>query len=186
MAARRFGLGLLASAAVVVGMLGVAYACTGQPQVFSVSPLTAPVGAEVTMRGEAVAVATPVELRWNGVAGPKLAEVTAGADASFALTFTVPDVEPGVYSLMVVTGEGTTAVGRTAFEVSGAGAQAAMADSGFAAETEMAGLDAPVGVGPSAALLAGVSLLAFGSVALLGGFAVATARRRRAPARLSD
>lgn len=169
------------STAVCVGMLGVAWACTGQPQVFSVSPLTAPVGAEVTMRGEAVAVATPVELRWNGVAGPKLAEVTAGADASFALSFTVPEAEPGVYSLVVVT-DGAAAVGRTAFEVSGAGAQAA--DSGFASATEAAGLEgAPTGVGSSAALLAGAGLLAFGSVALVGGVAVATLRGRRALAR---
>lgn len=171
-----------------MGSLSTAWACTGQPQVFSVSPLTAPVGAQVTMRGEAVAATTPVELRWNGVAGPKLAEVTADSRASFELAFTVPDVAPGVYSLAVVTGQGTAvAVGRTTVEVSGAGASPApaLAGTGFASATDAVGLNS-LGSSSSTAMLTGVGLLAFGSVALLGGVAVATQRRRRAPALTSS
>jgi len=183
MGTKRGGVMLFIGIAVVLGTLAAAWACTGQPQVFSVNPITAPVGAQVTMRGEAVAVGAPVELRWNGVAGPKLAEVTADSRAGFEMVFTVPEVAPGVYSLVVVTRDGAAAVGRTAFEVSGAGT--VTADSGFASATQAAGLDAAVPVGSSAALLAGVGLLAAGGVALFAGFAVATVRRRRAPARTS-
>jgi len=168
----------------VLGALSGAWACSGQPQVFSVSPLTAPVGAEVTMRGAGVTAMTPVELRWNAVSGPVLAQATANKEAAFEMAFKVPAAEPGVYSLVLVSkANGVTAAGRTTFEVSGAMATAArapaMADAGFAAATEAASLSSPAGNGSSSTMLAGVGLLAFATVAL-GGLALATVRRRPA------
>ena len=184
MTTRRMVVAAVVGLAAVLGTLSTAWACTGQPQVFSVSPVTAPVGAEVTMRGTGVTATTPVELRWNGVSGPVLAQATPDKEAAFAMTFTVPNVEPGVYSLVVVTNvNGVAAAGRTTFEVSGAGATAvrapALADTGFAAAAEAASLSSPAGTGSSSSMLAGVGLLAFASVAL-GGLVVATLRRRPA------
>lgn len=173
-------------AAVGLALLGTAWACTGQPQVFSVSPLTAAAGSEVEMRGDAVAPGTPVAVRWNGVSGPKLAEVTADRRGEFALSFAVPaDAEPGVHSLMVVAGEGEAdaGVGRTTLQVA-ADPQAGsptQADSGFAAE-EVTSLQAAEQAGTSPALAAGVVLFTVGVVGLFGGFALATTQRRRASA----
>lgn len=174
--------------AVSLMVLSAAWACTGQPQVFSVSPLTATAGSEVTMRGNEVAEGTPIELRWNGVAGPKLAEATAAETGNFVLAFTVPaDAEPGVYSLMVVAGQGEAeaGVGRTTFEVA-ADPQAASAaggpgtPQGFHAPVDSVGLDVPASPASATALTAGVLLLAVGASGLFGGFAVATVSRRRA------
>lgn len=186
MSTRRVSVVSFVTAMLGVALLSTAWACTGQPQVFSVSPLAATAGSEVTMRGDAVAPGTAVELRWNAVAGPKLAETTADEAGQFAMSFAVPaDAEPGVYSLMAIAGEGDAdaGVGRTAFEVAAdpqAGDEGqASAPSGFAAD-QPTSLHTADQTGMTPALAAGVALLSVGAIALFGGFAVATAQRRRA------
>jgi len=164
-------------------VVGTAWACTNQPQVFSVTPLGSVAGAEVTMRGEAVPAEASVELRWNGVAGPKVAEVTADRVGSFALAFTVPDVAPGVYSLIVVPAGSNAGLGRAAFEVRGAPGAAGTpveAIGSFASNPQAVSLSQPAGVSSFTGLAVGMGMLGFGVVALFTGFAVATVRRRAA------
>ncbi len=178
---RRYGVAVFAAAAVTIVVASGAWACTNQPQVFSVTPLAAVAGAEVTMRGEAVPANSAVELRWNGVAGPKVAEVTADQVGNFAMAFTVPDVAPGVYSLTVVPNGATAGLGRAPFEVRGAaGAPGTSLQTvgGFASDPQPASLHEPAGANPVSGLAAGMAIFGFGAVALSAGFTVATVRRR--------
>lgn len=175
------------AAALGVLVLSAAWACTGQPQVYSVTPLNATAGSEVTMRGGLVAPNASLELRWNGVAGPKLAETVVEPDGTFAMSFAVPDdAEPGVHSVVAVSPVRDVGVGRTAFEVvadpradTGAAASQAGATQGFVA-AETVGLDAAAPSGASTALVAGTVLLSLGAAGLFAGFTVATLARRRA------
>lgn len=164
----------------------MAWAWTGQPQVYSVTPLAATAGSEVTMRGGLVAPGHELELRWNGVAGPKLAETTVEDDGTFAMSFTLPaDAEPGVHTVIAASeGVGVgVGVGRSAVEVVAHPLdEPAAAGDGFVAG-EAPGLQAAEQSGTPAALIAGAALLTVGAVGLFGGFAVTTVQRRRALAR---
>ncbi len=188
---KRYAVLGFALAAIALAIAGQAWACTGQPQVFSVTPLSAVSGAQVTMHGEA-ALAQTLELRWNGVAGPKLAQVTTDQVGNFTLAFTVPDVAPGIYSLVVVAaGDDALAqearlagagVGRAAFEVQGAsgstGRPAVETVGSFASDAQSVSLHQPDRINSSTGLAVAMGLLGFGAVALFTGFAVATVRRR--------
>lgn len=184
MTVRRAMLLSFVAAAVGVGLLGAAWACTGQPQVFSVTPLGATAGSEVTMRGGLVAPGRELELRWNGVAGPTLADTTVDEDARFAMSFAIPDdAEPGVYAVVAVSDDRGVGVGRSAVEVvADPGEESAATADGFAAGEEAAGLAAAEQTGTSPMLAAGVAMLSLGAVGLLAGFGWATARRQRAVA----
>jgi len=179
---KRYAVAAFVGVAFTMVIAGGAWACTNQPQVFAVRPLAAVAGAEVTMHGEAAPAHAPVELRWNGVAGPKVAEVTANNVGNFAMAFTVPDVAPGVYSLMVVPAGSSAGLGRAAFEVRGAPGAAGtpMATAGsFATSQQAASLIQPAGVSSFTGLAVGVAF-GLGTLALGSGFALATVRRRPA------
>lgn len=183
---RRITMASLALTALGAVLLSTAWACTGQPQVFSVTPLAATAGSEVTMRGGLVAPGRELELRWNGVTGPTLTRTVVDEEATFAMAFTLPeDAEPGVYSVVAVSDDQGVGVGRSAIEVlADPGAEQAAVGSaeGFAAE-EAPGLNVADQADPvTAPLVAGVALLSLGVAGLFAGFALATVQRRRAMA----
>lgn len=181
----------------------VAWACTAQLPM-SVKPGAAAPGTPVTVSGESAR--GPVELRWNGVDGPLVGRAADGS--AFALGFKVPDVAPGVYTLVALarSSDGTVASkGTASFEVTTASsvagvsqpvaapsAQTASADlwSGYASADTGPGLatgteavgDVVGSRSGSPSLALGVGLLGFGLVALFAGFAVAELRRRKAVA----
>lgn len=119
----------------------------------------------------------PVEIRWSGVKGELLAVATPERN-SISGPVRVPDVPPGVYSLMLVAPDG---VARAALGVVGARSAAAPAATAqlWPRLTSSSG---PSTVGPGGASPLGVALLGFGLVGLLAGSTVALVGRRRAPA----
>lgn len=154
-----------------------AFACSVQPQVrYSLLPEASAPGATVLVEGDYVRSQQPVEIRWNGVAGPLLAVATPERGV-LAVQVKVPDVAPGIYSLMLVSKD--AGVGRTPFEVTGSAADAPAALS--AVELWPGAADAPVLAAevPAPSDMIGVALLAVGLSGLFGAATVAVARRRR-------
>lgn len=177
MRTRLAGLGIIGVAVLVLAWASVAFACTVQPQVrYSLLPESAEPGSAVMVEGRNLVTESPVEIRWDGVGGQVLAEATP-VDGALSVPVQVPDVAPGVYSLMLVTEN--AGVGRTAFEVTGAAGDApAPVSAAQLWPSPTVGLvTANPAAGPS---LAGVALLAVGLVGLFAGSAVAVTRRRRA------
>jgi len=194
----------LTLAATVFGALAIAsfaWACTGQPQVFLLTPQTGPSGVEVTVAGQMIAQG-PVEIRWSGKGiseGLKLADSFAGPNADFSVPVRIPQSAPGVYYITVEAGD--RSIARATFEVTGetpvsagpAGAtageprqsRAVSADlwKGFAGESGSSlhnSVDASLnGAGLGQGAVMGLALSAVGAVAL-GGLSVAAVRRRRA------
>lgn len=159
----------------------VAWACTSQASSFGLDALAAPSGSEIRATGEAVvADATPLTIRWNSASGPVVAEVTSSDE--FSVPVRIPDVSPGVYYLVAVSGD--TAMARAAFEVTGdAIAAPAPADSAWSTSRDL-NPGTSGGNGVDSSLVAGMVLLSLGLVGLAGGFTVATARRRKATVHL--
>ncbi|MBW3643194.1 MAG: hypothetical protein KY447_09800 [Actinobacteria bacterium] len=162
--------------AVLLGWASVALGCTAQPQVsYSLLPESAAPGSSVTVRGAAVNTKLPVEIRWNGVNGALLAAATP-VNGTLSVPVQVPDVPPGIYSLVLVTGD--AGVARTSFEVTG---RAAPAPQATAQVWPSIGNIDPVGAPDSLAPRSlGVALLAVGLVGLFTGSTVAVTHRRRA------
>lgn len=129
------------------------------------------------MRGQSVGE-SQVEIRWNGVRGEVLATVKAQA-ALFAVPVKIPAVEPGIYSMTVVTPD--SGINRTAIEVTGA----ASSPSATPAKLWPTLASAPSATAPGSAGVSpvGVALLSVGLVGLASGSVAAAARRRRAVAR---
>ncbi|HVE47464.1 MAG TPA: hypothetical protein VNA57_12060 [Acidimicrobiales bacterium] len=89
----------------IMGIAGLAWACTPQATTQSITPGAAPPGAEVTLTSEnGYPSAAPVEIRWNSSEGPLLA--TAAGSGSFSVRFTVPDVHPDIYYVVGVQRSG--------------------------------------------------------------------------------
>lgn len=167
------------SAGLAVVLAGVAWACTAQPSILSVGPMSSAPNTEVTVTGRAVA-AGPVEVRWNALDGPMLAKVGADARGDFVTTITVPNARPGVYSIIAVAQN--TGVARMAFEVtpSSSGAEeAARAPRPAWAVGPVTPRSSPSSPG----LAVGSALLAAGLVTLFAGAATASVQRRRAGVR---
>lgn len=176
-----------AAAAAVVGITSLAWACTYTPRIFALTPEIGPRASEVTMTGQGLAPQGVVEIRWNSASGPKIAETVADPSGNFSTVTKVPDVPPGVYSLVASTPDGK-GVARAAFELTG--------DSPFSSAPHAAPLTpnrenaTPPWIGrpdefrpPSSgspALALGAGLLGFGLVVLFAGTAVLSLRRRRA------
>lgn len=97
--------GLFAVAA--VGLLGasLAWACTGEGTISSLSAASGPAGSQVTVNGTSFAHSTTVLIRWGANDGPILAQP---APPSFAATVTVPDVAPGLYMIFAQGWSGAT------------------------------------------------------------------------------
>jgi len=112
---RNKGIVAMLAAMAVLSAASLALACTGQTRILSITPQAGPPGTAVTLKGEAIVPGTPVEVRWNGLNGPGLANATAGPGGTFSAVVNVPEAAPGVYYLVVSAGE--TAVARNAFEV---------------------------------------------------------------------
>lgn len=171
--------GSVAAAGVAASVLAGgawAWACTPQPRVVATSAESGPPRGSVTVRGEAVAPSGPVELRWDGVRGPVIATAVADESRRFEAKAIVPDSEPGVHTIMVVSqGVG---VGRTPFEVTSSSASTAPAEPRSspwpAAHNPPSG-----GQGGIGGLVIGAGLLGVGAAALSGGAALATIGRRR-------
>lgn len=169
---RRAGHVLLGAFVVItVAWTGAAFACTAQPQVYSLQPESATPGSAITVSGESVTGSSPVEIRWNGVGGPLLATATP-VQGRFATQVKVPNVSPGIYSVMLVTSDGTA---RAAFEVVGAAAPAPAPAAPLWANAGAPAVDSHASPGPSSL---GVALLAVGLAGLFAGSAVAVVRRR--------
>lgn len=104
--------------------IGAVWACTGQSQFVGLSTRYGPPGTSVEVRGQALwgtygngrpAVA---EIRWNDLQGPVVGSAAADASGNFTTAIRVPDVSPGIYSLIIAVAEGTNqGVARSAFEV---------------------------------------------------------------------
>lgn len=105
---------------VAIGLLsGPSWACVPQPFV-SISPqASGPAGTQVTV--SAVAITGDVEVRWNNLQGMELGK---GTGPMLSAPITIPDVPPGLYSVVILErhpdgGVGNTA--RAAFLVTGPG-----------------------------------------------------------------
>lgn len=169
----------------VVGVAGMvftggawAWACTVQPRVVSTSAESGPPRSAITVRGEAVAPAGPVELRWDGVRGPVIGTAVADESRRFEARATIPDSDPGIHAIMVVSQD--AGVGRIPFEVTPSSASTATA-ARVSSPWTVAGTDSSGGSGTGGALLVGAGLLGVGAAALSGGAAVAALGRRRVP-----
>ena len=202
---RRITVVAFMSLAAIAGVASAAWACTAAPPVTSISPKVGQPGTEVRVAGMNYD-AGPVEIRWNGATGPVLATAEAvgkkGA-ASFSQVVNVPaDMAGGMYYMVAVqrdtAGSVVYKVADT-FEVTAPAASAAMPSvssasatgdlwSAFAPGSEVAtsgdSTTAATGADSSTSrnLALGVGLMGIGTAALLGGFAVDVARRRRATA----
>lgn len=167
---------LATGVAILLGSASAAFACSAQPKVsYSSAPESAAPGETVTVQGQWVRGEAPVEIRWNSVHGSRLALATP-TGGSFEVPVQVPDTAPGVYSLMLVTADGSVA--RTAFEVTGA--------PGTVLEQPAINLWASPDAGRAAShangpLNLGMTLLALGLIGLFAGTTVAVTQRRRAP-----
>jgi len=137
-----------------------------------------------------------VDLRWNGAQGQILAQALPDGEGNFALVANIPEVDAGVYSIMVT--EGTRGTARSAFEVTSASlnsqSEEALPAKGFQERSSElwagfsspapSGMTAPSPSGAQAAtsragLRAGVGMLAFGLTALLFGIGALSHRKIR-------
>lgn len=99
----------------VVGVSGLAFACTPGGEVY-INPPSGLAGSQPTLSGNNWgAHEARLEIRWNSMSGPVLAEVTP-VGGSFSVAVTIPQATPGVY--YIVTKSPTRATpARLAFEV---------------------------------------------------------------------
>jgi hypothetical protein len=99
---RRLGTGALASIAVLGIAASTAWACVSGP-VVNLSTVTAKPGEQVTVTGTGFRQPDPVQIRWNALDGPVVAQL-AKPDSSQAIsaTFAVPaGTAPGSYVVIV-------------------------------------------------------------------------------------
>ena len=175
-------------ASVVFGVASLAWACTNFARVDAINPPADAARSEVTVRGVVGGANTPVELRWNALNGPVVGAANADASGQFSVKGTVPQAEPGIYSIIAVAGE--AGVGRVAFEVTApAGAPPAVSPVGLNGadgpsrglwsgyDAGSSSLDSPAS-SPDLAIQLGLGLLGVGLAGTLAGVAVATTRRR--------
>jgi hypothetical protein len=131
-----------------------------------------------------------VEIRWNGVAGPKIGEAVADASGNFSAVARIPDAAPNVYSLVAVAGN--VGIGHAAYEVTGdvpvslsRGTAGDVPAPSFASpQLSVSDRPQPLSDGGTPILAVGMGFLGTGLVALFAGVLIASVRRRRAPSRL--
>jgi len=125
---RRFAMRkiLVTASAVSLGALlatGLAWACTSQPTVIGLVPSAlhrAPANAEgplgkILVQGQFPASTAPLDIRWNGLDGPILAQALPEANGSFTASVDIPDAPADVYYIVVADRSGATA--RVAFQI---------------------------------------------------------------------
>ncbi len=194
--ARRRAVGLFGGAAALVLALGLtAYACTNLATL-NLSNTSGRPGDSITLTGSSFLTVcvcgpqmppTPVKIRWGGVQGRVMAEMTPDKAGTLAAAFTVPDVTPGYYVIAAtqrdetlnIDNAGTPAL--TTFEVLTPAGQSVVAPSEFAAtsgpsdETASSALIAlTVGLG-----VLGFALFVVGSAVVIRQV---TTRKTRVPA----
>lgn len=127
----------LATAGILMGIGAVAWACVPGAQMRA-QPDFGPPEAQVTVQGEGFP-ARPVDVHWGSARGPVVA-TAQGPD--FAVGFSVPNVEDGVYTIVAVPQEEEVADGepsspayspmvRAPFEVTADGTRGNWSDGGW-------------------------------------------------------
>lgn len=166
---------LLSVAVVIVGVgaAGRAWSCVPQPLVTLQPQASGPSGSELTV--DALAINGPAEIRWNGVDGQRLGD---GTGPVFSAVVTIPEVPPGLYSIVVIERQADGSVGstgRAAFQVTGPEPQSSPSSANGAVNNAITSHpgDSP-GQSPVALLTVGAGLVALGG---LGG-ALLFGRRR--------
>lgn len=130
MAARRSVLCLgVVVAAVMLGAVSYAFACSAQAVLAPLSPGEGARGTEVRINATTWAAdpagnpaLNPVRVRWGGETGPEVATAVAGDDGKWTTTFKVPDAPPGTYLVVASAYDGNGNVvltGSEAFTVTG-------------------------------------------------------------------
>lgn len=107
MTAKRVSIGLGTTAAALVLVASVAWACVAATVIPFVEPLTPRVaapGTEVTATGGNWTPHGSIELRWATADGQLLAGTTVDEQGRFSATFRVPQVGPASYWIGVVQG----------------------------------------------------------------------------------
>lgn len=160
------GFGSLAAGVVFVT---AAYACTPSAQI-GLSSDAGMAGTETTVTGSNFVVDRPVELRWNTIDGAVLATATG---PSFKVPVKIGDNAPGVGYVVAVQHDvdGRIWKAPAAFEVT--------LENRPTPRSDFAGSSGQTGGDEDSLSKLGIGLLAVGSVTVLGGFAMAEARRRR-------
>ena len=98
---RRFTAGALAGAATLAVAGSAAWACVSGP-VVNLSTVSAKPGDQVTLTGTGFRQADPVQVRWNALDGPILAELAKPENQTISATFSVPPgTAPGSYVVIV-------------------------------------------------------------------------------------
>ena len=189
------GAGLALGALVGVQVVA-ALACTSIATL-NLNQTSGAAGTNLTVTGSSFATiasgGTAVSIRWNGVEGPVLAQVTPDASGSISAAVTVPaNVEPGYYIITATQNgkDGTAAFGtpaRLAFQVLGPNATSAAQQPG-AQPVAQAPTGSGFGIGASTAVLlgalgvAGLLLFLLGAATFVGSFrrlpATSPVRRR--------
>lgn len=95
-------------AAVLLCPAAVAWACSPAPgQTLIVSPDSAPQRSIVNITGSEISPSAVIH--WNAVNGPVVGEAATDPAGHFSAQVTVPQVEPGIYTLVVVHPSGEPA-----------------------------------------------------------------------------
>lgn len=182
MSVRRIGFSSVLAGAILVVSGAAAFACTNLATL-NLSNATGKAGDTITVTGSSfrmpAGVETGVQIRWNGVDGPVLAETRPDRVGNIATSVVIPQVAPDNYVLVAVLRDakgaetsGTPA--RAAFQVVGGAGRAVPAAIGAqtpaAAGTSGSSSSAPI------ALLFVLGVAGFG---LFGAGFVAVARQAR-------
>ncbi len=195
MYARRIAAGALGGMAVLAVAASAAWACVSGP-VVNLSTVTAKPGEQVTVTGTGFRQADPVQVRWNALDGPIVAQLAKPeSDQRITANFMVPPgTAPGSYVVIVSQtrdGKPTLSPIRAVLNVVGPSGQAPVlgADSSSDATDRMPALvrsDDSVSNGTLALValgVAGIGMFAAGIAALAvsrrGGVTAAPARVKR-------
>jgi hypothetical protein len=172
------------AASLVVG--AAAFACTNLATL-NLSSTAGNAGDVVTATGSSFAVGRgdaptlPVQLRWNGVNGPVLAETVPDRAGNISATFTVPEGAPGYYVLVATQKDarGVDAYGtpaRMAYQILGPNGQSVVTPAAGAAASSLPSEPSSTGI-----IALTVGLGAVGLALFAAGF-IAFVRQTRAPA----
>lgn len=184
---RRTLIVLVGALACASAAVATAWACTPSPRSFSVIPEVAAPGTQARVIGEGMPAGSPVEIRWNGIAGTLIGVTHADARGAFSATVSIPDAAPGIHAIVFNTGDDSRAavkVGRLAFQVASPAELAAGTSGGIGpskALGSVTNLGTPAGSHQSSAgRSTGLALLGLGAAGLCVATLVTTSRRHRA------
>ena len=120
----RIALATVLGAAAVLGVAGLAWACTNFATV-NLSGASGPAGSELVATGAYTQPGVEVALRWNSRTAPVVATAVPDAAGAYSVPVRVPEASSGVQVLLAVDRDGNVA--RAAFEVTGPAAAPAAA-----------------------------------------------------------